>query len=79
MEVERLSVGVNNHTFPDSSPASPDIEVLLLKEICSFPMTPMKLSCSFPMIPIKLSCSFPMTPIKLSVSKMNDNTSLGRN
>ena len=43
--------------FPGSSPASPDIGVRLVKEICSFPMI----------------------PIKLSVSKMYDNTSLGRN
>ena len=53
-----LSEGVINHTFPgSSSPASPENGVRLLKEICSFPMI----------------------PIKLSVSKMNDNTSLGRN
>ena len=42
--------------FPGLSPASPDVGILLLKEICSFPMI----------------------PIKLSVSKMNDNTLLGR-
>ena len=32
--------------FPGSSPASPDIGVRLVKEICSFPMIPIKLSVS---------------------------------
>ena len=55
--VQCLSEGFINHTFPGSSPASPDIGCHLLKEFFSFPVI----------------------PIKLSVSKMNDNTSLGRN
>ena len=37
---------VNNHTFPVSSPASPDIGVWPLRKICSFPMIPIKLSLS---------------------------------
>ena len=44
MVVSWLSEGVINHTFAGLSPASPDIEVWLLKEICSFPMIPIKLS-----------------------------------
>ena len=51
-----LLLSTCEYMFQGSSPASPDIVVRLLKEICSFPMI----------------------PIKLSVSKMNDNTSLGR-
>ena len=37
-----------NHTFPGSSPASPDIGVWLLKEICSFPMITIKLRTIIP-------------------------------
>ena len=44
--VQWSSEGVINQAFPGSSPASPDIVVLLLKEMCSIPMIPIKLLVS---------------------------------
>ena len=44
MVVWWLSEGFIKYTFPGSSPASPDIRVPVLKELCSFPMMPIKLS-----------------------------------
>ena len=44
--VQWSSEGVINQMFPGSSPASPDIGVLLLKEMCSIPMIPIKLLVS---------------------------------